>query len=101
MPLSGTAPRATRDGRAIAQFGFPLVFLPAYSPELSPPEWVFRELRCHVEGVVYPSLHAEQLAIEQALRRLAADPVRLKRLIGWEWIQAAFAALPPAVTRSP
>jgi transposase len=85
---------SSHKARKVAQLGFSRVFLPAYSPELKPPERVFRDLRHQVEGIVYPSRHAKQLTIEQALRRLAAEPVRLKCLIEWDWIQVAVEALP-------
>ncbi|GAB4440325.1 MAG: hypothetical protein Kow00120_08430 [Anaerolineae bacterium] len=70
------------------------VFLPAYAPELNPPERIFEELRREVEGVVYPSLQAKVDAVDRILRQLAADKARVKRLIGWGWICDAFAALP-------
>ena len=40
-----------------------LVFLPPYSPELDPAERVFRYLRPQIEGRVYPSLRAKQIAV--------------------------------------
>lgn len=76
------------------------IFLPPYAPELDPAERIFEEIRREIEGEVYASLAAKQHAIEQFLRRLAADPQRVKALIGWEWIQAAYAALPTPDSRS-
>lgn len=87
-------------GRQVAQLGIPLIFLPPYAPELDPAERLFREIRREIEGDVYPSLHAKQAAIEQVLRRLAADRQRLLSLIGWDWIQAAHDTLPVSDTRS-
>jgi hypothetical protein len=87
-------------GRQVAQLGIPLIFLPPYAPELDPAERVFREIRREIEGIVYPSLQAKQAAIEQLLRRLAADRQRLNQLIGWDWIQAAHQSLPVSDTRS-
>jgi hypothetical protein len=87
-------------GRQVAALGHTLVFLPPYSPELDPVERVFEELRAEIEGVVYPSLRAKQLAVEHHLRQLAADRERVKRLVNWHWIQAAFGRLPePEITR--
>ncbi len=80
----------------MGQVGFARVFLPAYSPELNPAERVFEEIRRHVEGVVYPSLQAKRVAIDHMLRQLRADKPRLKRLIGWDWIQQELAQLPGA-----
>lgn len=87
-------------GRQVAQLGIALIFLPPYAPELDPAERVFREIRREIEGIVYPSLQAKQAAIEQVLRRLAADRQRLMQLIGWDWILAAHQSLPLSDTRS-
>jgi transposase len=84
----------------VAQLGIPLIFLPPYSPELDPAERVFEAIRQEIEGIVYPSLQAKQAAIEQFLRRLAADRQRLLSLIGWDWIRAACATLPVSDSRS-
>ena len=81
-------------GKLMGQVGFARVFLPAYSPELNPAERVFEEVRRHVEGRVYPSLMAKRDAIEHLLRQLKSDKPRLKRLIGWDWINQALAQLP-------
>jgi hypothetical protein len=105
--LEGWSPEALvwdsaspHQGRQVAQLGIPLVFLPPYAPELDPAERVFREIRREIEGTIYPSLQAKQAAIEQVLRRLVADRLRLKRLIGWDWIQTAHESLPVSDTRS-
>lgn len=81
-------------GQAVAAAGFAALFLPAYSPELNPPERVFEVIRAAIEGEVYPSLAAKRQAIDRILRRLNADKSRLQQLIGWHWIQEAFARLP-------
>ena len=91
---------SSHKGRQVAQLGIPLSFLPPYAPELDPAERVFREIRREIEGNIYPSLQAKQVAIEQVLRRLVADRQRLKRLIGWNWIQATLETLPVSDTRS-
>lgn len=70
------------------------LFLPPYSPELNPAERVFEEVRAHVEGEVYESLAAKQAQVERFLRELQADPERVKRLCGWDWIAAALQSLP-------
>lgn len=80
--------------KKVAELDCARVFLPAYAPELNPPERIFEELRREVEGVVYPSLQAKVAAVDRCLRQLAADKARVKRLIGWDWIRDAFAALP-------
>jgi hypothetical protein len=83
-------------GKAMGEVGFERLTLPAYSPELNPPERVFEYIRGQIEGTIYPSLQAKRHEIDQTLRRLNADKARLRQLIGWQWIQDAFAQLPPA-----
>lgn len=46
----------------------------------------------------HPSLDERQHAAELYLKRLQADPERVKRLCGWDWIQEAHYSLPPAKT---
>ena len=72
------------------------VGLPPYAPEPNPAERVFEEVRRRVEGRVYADLTAKQAEAESYLRELAADPERIRRLCGWDWVVAAHAALPPA-----
>ena len=72
------------------------VRLPAYSPELNPAERVFEEIRRRTEGRIYATLADKQALIEAYLRDLAADPARVRRLCGWDWLTAALDALPPA-----
>lgn len=81
-------------GQAMGKLPFERIFLPPYSPELNPAERVFEEIRAEIEGEVYPSLIAKQYAIEQVLRRLNADKVRLDNLVGWNWIRQAYDQLP-------
>ena len=70
-----------------------------YSPELNPAERVFEEVRGHIEGEVYPSLEAKRKAIDHLLRQLRADKTRLRRLVGWDWLQQALVQLPNADSR--
>jgi hypothetical protein len=81
-------------GKLMGEVGFQRIFLPAYSPELNPAERVFEEVRRHIEGKVYPSRKAKQLAIHHLLWQLRSDKNRLRRLIGWDWLQQAMAQLP-------
>ncbi len=80
-------------GKAMGEIGFRRIVLPPYSPELNPAERVFEWLRAKIEGEVYASLQHKRLVIDQHLRRLSADKASLDRLIGWQWIQDAFAQL--------
>lgn len=74
--------------------GLPLIGLPSYAPELNPAERVIEELRRAVEGEVYGEIERKVAAVEAALRTLAADPVAVRRLVGWDWLIDALAALP-------
>jgi hypothetical protein len=74
--------------------GLPLVALPPYSPELNPAERVFQELRRAVEGLVYADIEQKMAAVEAALAELAADPARVRQLVGWGWIIQALDGLP-------
>ncbi len=71
-----------------------LVPLPPYSPELNPAERLFEEVRRRVEGTVYATLDAKAAAVQAVLEELDADPARVRRLCGWDWITAAIATLP-------
>lgn len=85
-------------GNAMGTLGFARIYLPPYSPELNPPERIFQEIRRAIEGIVYPSLQAKQHAINQFLRRLRADKTRLRKLIGWDWIEQVHEQLPNEYT---
>jgi DDE superfamily endonuclease len=74
--------------------GVPLIDLPPYSPELNPAERLFEEVRRHAEGRVYATLADKVAAVTACLEELDADPARLRRLCGWDWITAAIATLP-------
>jgi hypothetical protein len=87
----GAPSHADADVRAA---GLPLVALPPYSPELNPAERLFEEVRRHVEGTVCATLADKVDAVQAFLEDLDADPVRVRRLSGWDWITAAHDALP-------
>ena len=79
---------------AVRAAGLPLVALPPYSPELNPAERLFEEVRRLGEGAVYATLADKVDAVEAFLRELDADPARVRRLCGWDWLIAAQDALP-------
>ncbi len=79
---------------AVRATGLPLVALPPYSPELNPAERLFEEVRRRVEGTVYATLGDKVDAVEAFLRELDADPARVRRLCGWDWLTDALDALP-------
>jgi transposase len=83
-------------GKLLAPLPTPRVLLPPYAPELNPAERVFEELRRQVEGRVYPSIEDKQAAAETSLAALSAEPTRVRRLCGWQWLTADLDALPPA-----
>jgi hypothetical protein len=61
---------------------------------LNPAERLFEEIRRHVEGRVYATLADKVAAVNACLHALDADPARVRRLCGWNWINAAIATLP-------
>ena len=71
-----------------------LVGLPPYSPELNPAERLFEEIRRRVEGRVYATLDDKAADVQAFLEELDADPPRVRRLCGWDWINTAIATLP-------
>ena len=79
----------------------PQVVQPPYAPELNPVERFFRELRRALEGRVYPDLQAKQEALEPILNAWQADPERVKRLCGWDWIRKALGDLPADTPAGP
>lgn len=82
-------------GAPAAEVGLPLIEQPPAAPACNPAERFFEELRRAVEGVRYPTLDAKVAAVEHELEGWAADPARVKRLVGWDWVQAAFQSLEP------
>lgn len=70
------------------------VRLPAYSPELHPAERVFEEVRRRTEGRVYAAVADKQAVAQAYLASLAADPDRVRRLCGWDWLTDALDRLP-------
>ncbi len=79
---------------AVRAVGIPLIALPPYSPELNPAERLVEEVRRHVEGCVYATLADKVAAVNAFLDDLDADPARVRRLCGWDWITTAIASLP-------
>ena len=75
-----------------------LVTLPPYSPELNPAERLFEEIRRHVEGKVYATLDDKVAEVEAFLDELDADPARVRRLCGWDWINTPIVSLPATTT---
>ncbi len=78
----------------ITDLDLAFVGLPPYSPELNPAERLFEEIRRRVEGRVYATLDAKVADVQAFLEQLDADPPRVRRLCGWDWINAATASLP-------
>jgi hypothetical protein len=78
----------------ITDLDLAFVGLPPSSPELNPAERLFEEIRRRFEGTVYATLDAKVADVQAFLEELDADPPRLRRLCGWDWINAAIATLP-------
>jgi hypothetical protein len=78
----------------ITDLDLAFVGVPPYSPELNPAERLFEEIRRRFEGRVYATLDAKAAEVQAFLEELDADPPRVRRLCGWDWINAAIATLP-------
>jgi hypothetical protein len=81
-------------GKHLGELSTVRIYLPPYSPELNPVERILEEIRRQVEGRVYATLDDKQAAVEAYLQALAADPERVTRLCGWDWLVAALDHLP-------
>jgi DDE superfamily endonuclease len=66
---------------------------PPYSPELNPAERLFAEIRRRFEGKVDATLDAKMADVQALLDEWDADPARVRRLCGWDWINTAVASL--------
>jgi hypothetical protein len=88
-------------GKQLRDLPVERIFLPPYSPELNPAERVLEEIRRRVEGRVYASLDAKRAAVEAYLEELAADPARVTRLCGWDWLLEALRFPPTAAAPAP
>jgi hypothetical protein len=84
----------------ITDLDLAFVGLPPYSPELNPAERLFEEIRRRVEGRVYATLDDKVADVQAFLEELDADPPRLRRLGGWDWINTAVAALPTTMANA-
>lgn len=82
---------ASHRARLVREVGVSLITQPPAAPELNPAERVFEELRRAVEGRSYVQLEDKMAVVDRELQALAADPVRLRHLTGWAWIQTALA----------
>jgi len=57
-------------------------------------ERLFEEIRRRVEGRVYATLDDKAADVQAFLEALDADPPRVRRLCGWDWINHAIMTLP-------
>jgi hypothetical protein len=85
------------DGSAatVRQGGVALVQQLPHAPETLTAERVVEERRRAMGGEVYASIEESMAAVAREVTALAADPERGRRLAGWSWIWATWAALPP------
>ena len=84
----------------ITDLNLAFVGLPPYSPELNPAERLFEEIRRRVEGRVSATLDDKVADVEAFLEELDADPPRVRRLCGWDWINTAIATLPESLEKA-
>ena len=84
----------------ITDLDLAFVGLPPYSPELNPAERLFEEIRRRVEGRAYASLDDKAAEAQAFLEELDADPPRVRRLCGWDWIDAVITTLPEPMEKA-
>ena len=80
--LSRSARLHLPPGHELLPAGVSVVPLPPYSPELNPVEHVGSLLRTATANRVFATLAQQEAAIEQEMRPLWTDPVRVHALIG-------------------
>ena len=78
---------------AVHAEGVTLIAQPPFSPELNPAARIFEEVRRQIEGQVYATVSEKYAAVGAFLTELEADPARVRRIAGWQWITDALAAL--------
>jgi transposase len=62
------------------------IFLPPYSPELNPVERFFEEVRKSTANQIFESIDAQEVVISAYVKTLSDDEMRMRRLLGYEWI---------------
>lgn len=63
------------------------IFLPPYSPELNPAERFFEEIRKSTANQIFKTLDEQEKVVEQAVKTLSLDEIRMKQLTGYDWIK--------------
>jgi transposase len=66
--------------------GLTVIHLPPYSPELSPAERFFEELRRATANRVFDTLDKQEAVIATAINQWADDGEGMKELLGYDWI---------------
>jgi len=66
--------------------GLTVIHLPPYSPELSPAERFFEELRRATADRVFATLDEQETLIAKAINQWSDDSEGMKRLLGYDWI---------------
>lgn len=67
--------------------GLTLIYLPAYAPELNPPERFFEEIRRSTCNQIFDTLEAIETRLTEAVN--AWTPERVRLLCGYPWIREA------------
>jgi len=63
-----------------------VISLPAYSPELSPVERFFQELRRKIANRILSSLKELEDALVEAIKEYCEDKEKVRQLCGYSWI---------------
>lgn len=67
-----------------------LLYLPPYSPELNPVEYLWDEIReKDFPNLVFDTIEALELHLMHSLARLEQDQACVQSITGWDWIVSA------------
>lgn len=64
--------------------GLSIIYLPAYSPELNPPERFFEELRRSTANQIFKTMNSLEESLTSTINSWTPD--KLKQLCGYDWI---------------
>ena len=70
--------------------GMTIVALPPYSPQLSPAERFFEEVRKATANETFRTLADQEATIEANIKELAGDSARMRQLCGYAWIREQY-----------
>ena len=85
MVLDGASSHKSKDLQKYENIRF--IPLPSYSPELNPQEHIWDELReKEFPNRVFNNMDAVKQQLQNGLKKLSEDHIRVKSITGWPWI---------------